>query len=99
MRPEKILFSFIALATAALPVSAQSINALISGWQDANEACRGSSDPAIYEPACKERDTITALLLDAGLCEGQYQIDSTDPAVSYLLRERWIPCIYGDLTE
>lgn len=95
----RFLMAAIVFPLAVSPARADGITALIVDWQEENYICRGASDPNISEPACVERDKIRSLLLDAGLCPGRYTLDSTDPTVGFMLRERWIPCIYGDLID
>ena len=70
---------------------------LIADWADANETCRGSSDPMAGAEACSARTLLTLQLHDIGLCEGAYNLDVPDFTTATLLREHWVPCYYPDL--
>lgn len=89
----------MSLLFASAPAYADQISGLIVSWQDENNLCRGSTDPNVVEKSCERRDQIASELRDAGLCMGKYLLDSPDPNIGFLLRERWVPCLYRDLTD
>ena len=81
----------------APPTWIQEMDLLIADWTQANETCRGSSDPVAGPKACRARNLITVQLHDIGLCEGAYALDIPDFATATMLREHWVPCFYPDL--
>ena len=84
-------------AAGARSDQAQEMDWLIADWTQANETCRGSSDPVAGPKACRVRNLITVQLHDIGLCEGAYSLDIPDFATATMLREHWVPCFYPDL--
>jgi hypothetical protein len=91
----------ILLLAAGAEVKAGSINSQIQSWTDLNRACRGGSgnSPKTWE-ACKKREAAGGLLKQHGLCQGKYNLEGfSDWKAETLMREKWIPCYYRDLTE
>jgi len=98
----------IAIASAAIlflavgpEVWADSINSKIQSWTELNRACRGGSgdSPKTWE-ACKKREAAGALLKQHGLCQSKYNLAGfSNWKAETLMREKWIPCYYKDLTE
>ena len=98
------------IAIAAIPIlflaigveaQADSINSQIQSWTELNRACRGASgdSPTTWE-ACKKREAAGAILKQHGLCQGKYNLGGfNDWKAETLVREKWIPCYYKDLTE
>ena len=84
-------------AAGAVSEQAQDMDSLIFDWEQANETCRGSSDPDAGAEACSQRNLRTLDLHDMGLCEGTYTLDETNSPASTLLREHWVPCYYPEL--
>lgn len=84
-------------AAGARSDQAAEMDWLIADWMEANETCRGSSDPVVGAEACSARNQLTVQLHDIGLCEGAYNLDDPDGTLTMLLREHWVPCIYPEL--
>ena len=84
-------------AAGARSDQAQGMEWLIADWTQANETCRGSTDPVAGPEACSARNLLTVQLHDIGLCEGAYALDLPDFAAATMLRDHWVPCFYPDL--
>ncbi len=84
-------------AAGAVSEQAQDMDSLIFEWEQANETCRGSSDPDAGAEACGQRNLLTLDLHAIGLCEGAYTLDDTNSPTATLLREHWVPCYYPEL--
>ena len=84
-------------AAGARSDKAQGMEWLIADWTQANETCRGSTDPVAGPEACSARNLLTVQLHDIGLCEGAYALDLPDFAAATMLRDHWVPCFYPDL--
>jgi hypothetical protein len=98
-----IAVAAIVLLSAGAQAQAQaaSINAQIKTWTELNRACRGGSgdSPKTWE-ACNQREAAGAILKQNGLCQGKYNLERfSDWNADTIVRERWIPCYYKDLTE
>jgi len=98
----------LAIAVAAMlllssggEAQARSINAQIKTWTELNRACRGGSgDSAKTWDTCNQREAAGAILKKNGLCQGKYNLERfNDWNADTIVRERWIPCYYKDLTE
>jgi len=73
---------------------------LLGAWDRADQDCRGGSDPATNEASCFLRDDVLRLmLLDLDLCPGVYDLDFAEYGAASLLRSRWLPCFYSDITQ
>jgi len=91
----------ILFLAAGAQAHAASINSQIQSWTELNRACRGGSgdSPKTWE-ACKKREAAGVLLKQHGLCQGKYNLERfSDWKAETLVREKWIPCYYKDLTE
>ena len=84
-------------AAGARSEQSDALDWLIADWQEANQTCRGSSDPVVGAEACSARNQLTVQLHDIGLCEGAYNLDDPDGTLTMLLREHWVPCTYPEL--
>lgn len=84
-------------AAGAVSEEAQDMDSLIFEWEQANETCRGSSDPDAGAEACSQRNLLTLDLHDIGLCEGAYTLNDPNSPTATLLREHWVPCYYPEL--
>jgi len=92
--------SIIFLATE-VHAQTESLNSQIQSFTELNRACRGGrSDSTKTQEDCKKRDGAGALLKQIGLCMGKYNLERfSDWTADTLVRERWIPCYYKDLTD
>jgi len=92
--------SIIFLATG-VHAQTESLNSQIQSFTELNRACRGGrSDSTKTQEACKKREAAGALLKQNGLCMGKYNLERfSDWTADTLVRERWIPCYYKDLTD
>jgi len=91
----------IVLLSAGAQAQAAGINAQIKTWTELNRACRGGSgdSPKTWD-ACNQREAAGAILKKNGLCQGKYNLERfSDWNADTIVRERWIPCYYKDLTE
>ena len=101
-RKTAIAATSILFLTAGAQAHAASINSQIQSWIELNRACRGGSgdsSPTTWE-ACKKREAAGAFLKQHGLCQGKYNLEGfSDWKAETLVREKWIPCYYRDLTD
>ena len=76
------------------------ISVEVNYWKQLNTNCRGSIDPIIALRACNQRKIQTKKLKSLGLCLGKYNLSRfKNWNADTLVREKWIPCIYKNLTE
>jgi len=99
----KIAIGLASIILSASGAEAQpaSINTQIKSWTELNRACRGGSgdSPKTWN-ACNQREAAGVILKQYGLCQGKYNLERfSDWNADTLLREKWIPCYYRDLTE
>lgn len=78
----RMILAFV-VGFLSAPAAAQTAPDLIQRWGTENGWCRGSSDPKVYEPACKRREAISQQLEAMGLCYG---------VLSYGYNSKWEIC-------
>ena len=100
-RKTAIAATSILFLAAGAQAHAASINSQIQSWTELNRACRGGSGDSLKTwGACKKREAAGALLKQHGLCQGKYNLEGfSDWKAETLVREKWIPCYYRDLTD
>jgi hypothetical protein len=100
-RKATIAVAAMLFLSAGAEAQTTSINAQIKTWTELNRACRGGSgdSPKTWD-ACNQREAAGAILKKNGLCQGKYNLERfSDWNADTIVRERWIPCYYKDLTE